>query len=237
MLDRLVRGLLRIMTAPATSSPGRQALRGLFLLAVVGVFMLLPIGLNARWMAAIVVLVLVLVVCGTGGFALLVARIASRATAGRQISLLGGRVVVDPPDLAVRPARAAEAVGLLVRRMGVALPALVFFFGWALVYASIWLLDPAVCSPDAAVPCHGAFRGAGVDPSFGDFLYLSVNETFANPPPDLFPSSQVARTATTLQVLSGILGVTVFAGAFFGVRPAKAAPAGAAGPEAVEQHP
>lgn len=232
-LDRLVRGLLAVMTAPVTSSPGRQALRGLFLLAVVALFMLLPIGLNAGWMTGIVVAVLLLVVCGTGSFVALVARVASRATAGRDVSLFGGRITVDAPELAVRPARAAEAVGLVVRRTGVALPALVFFFGWALVYATIWLADPGTCVADPAVACGSAFRGAGTDPTFGDFLYLSVNETFANPPPDLFPTSQLARTAATLQVLSGILGVTVFAGAFFGVRPAKPQP----GADAVEHSP
>jgi hypothetical protein len=222
VLDRIVRRLLQVMTAPVATSLGQQALRGLLLLVVVGALMLLPIGLDATWIAAIVVIFLVLVVCGTGGFVAVVARIARRAADGREIAVLGVRV--DAPELALRPARAAEAIGLVVRKLGVALPALVFFSFWALVYATLWLIDPGVCTPDPAVTCTHAFRGAGTDPTFGDFLYLSVNETFANPPPDFLPASQLARTAATLQVLSGILGVTVFAGAFFGVRGSEPVP-------------
>lgn len=229
-LDRLVRRLLAAMLAPATASPGARALRALVLLGVLAVAMLLPIGLNAGWMTAVVLLFLVLVLVGAGGFAALVARVADRAAAGRRISLLGGRVQVDPPTLATHPVRAAEAVGLLIRRVGLALPALVFFFGWALLYAALWLMDPGTCSPDPAIACSNAFRGAGTDPTFGQFVYLSVNEAFANPPPDFLPASQLARTAATIEVLSGVLGVTVFAGAFFGVRDAQRGAPGAQAP-------
>jgi len=94
----------------------------------------------------------------------LIARVANHAAAGRQIRLLGGRIAVDAPDLAVRPARAIEAVGLVVRRAGIALPALVFFFGWALLYSVLWLLDPGVCTADAAATCtHAAGRGGRSD--------------------------------------------------------------------------
>lgn len=221
VLDRLVRRLLAAMLTPTPTSPGARALRAAILLGVLAVAMLLPVGLNAGWMTAVVVAFLVLVVVGAGGFAALVARLASRVTEGRQISLLGGRIEIDAPALAAHPVKAAEAVGLVIRQTGVALPALIFFFGWALLYAALWLLDPGSCSPDPAIPCSHAFRGAGSDPTFGQFVYLAVNEAFANPPPDFLPASQLARTAATIEVLSGVLGVTVFAGAFFGVRDAE----------------
>jgi hypothetical protein len=219
-LDRLVRRLLAAMLTPTPTSPRARALRAALLLGVLAAAMLAPIGLNAGWMTAVVVAFLVLVLLGAGGFAALVARVASRATAGREISLLGGRIRVDAPALAARPVKAAEGIGLVVRQTGVALPALVFFFGWALLYATLWLLDPGTCSPDPAVGCAHAFRGAGADPTFGQFVYLAINEAFANPPPDFLPASQLARTAATIEVLTGVLGVTVFAGAFFGVRDA-----------------
>jgi len=223
-LDHLVRRLLAAVLTPTPASPGARALRAGLLLGVLAVAMLLPVHLNAGWMTAVVAILLLLVLVGAGGFAALVGRVASRATAGRPISLFGGRVLVDAPTLAARPVRAAEAVGLIVRQTGVALPALVFFFGWALLYAALWLLDPGTCSPDPAIGCAHAFRGAGEDPTFGQFVYLAVNEAFANPPPDFLPASQLARTAATVEVLSGVLGVTVFAGAFFGVRETTPAP-------------
>lgn len=222
-LDRLVRRLLAAVLTPTPTSPGARALRAGLLLGVLAAAMLLPVGLNAGWMTGVVAVLLVLVLVGAGGFAAIVARVASRATSGRPISLLGGRVTVDAPALAARPVKAAEAIGLIVRQTGVALPALVFF-GWALLYAALWLLDPGTCSPDPAIGCDHAFRGAGTDPSFGQFVYLAVNEAFANPPPDFLPASQLARTAATIEVLSGVLGVTVFAGAFFGVRETAPAP-------------
>ena len=115
-LDRLVRRLLDAVLAPTPASPRARALRAALLLGVIAAAMLLPIGLNAGWMTGVVVVLLLLVVVGAGGFAALVGRVASRATAGRPISLLGGRVVVDAPALAARPVKAAEAVGLIVRQ-------------------------------------------------------------------------------------------------------------------------
>jgi hypothetical protein len=227
-LERLVHRLLAAMTEPDPTSPVTRGLRALILLGVIAAFMLAPVGLNARVMTVVIGVIFLLALCAVGGFTAIVARVANRATAGRQITLLG--ITVDAPELAVRPARAAEAVGLVIRRTGLALPALMFFFGWALLYSVLWLLDQGACSPDTAIACTHAFRGAGHDPTFGDFLYLSVNEAFANPPPDFFPASRLARTATTMEVLTGVLGVTVFAGAFFGVREkAKSLDAGGAG--------
>jgi hypothetical protein len=107
------------------------------------------------------------------------------------------------------------------------MPALVFFCVWAVVYMLIWAHSPTACPADPAHPCDGAFLGAGAHPTFGDFLYYSVNMAFANPAPDLIAHTRVAHTAATIEVLSGIGLVTLYAGAFFGLAAAQGAEAGA----------
>ena len=113
---------------------------------------------------------------------------------------------------------------LLLNRLGSAFPmsldtalALVFFCLWAIVYLFIWAHDPAACPADTAHPCAGAFLGAGRHPTFGDFLYYSVNMAFANPAPDLIAHTRAGHTAATIEVLSGVGLVTLYAGAFFGL--------------------
>jgi hypothetical protein len=113
--------------------------------------------------------------------------------------------------------RAFEGVMALMRRTGLALPALLFFCLWAVVYLFIWAHDPAACPADPGHPCAGAFLGAGKHPTFGDFLYYSVNMAFANPAPDLIAHTRVGHTAATIEVLSGVGLVTLYAGAFFGL--------------------
>jgi hypothetical protein len=156
-------------------------------------------------------------------------RVLARLVAldGDTISLLGGRIELAVPIVGTN-VRAVEGSLQLVRRAGVALPALVFFIFWALVYMLIWSRSPAACAADPAVACGGAFWGAGADPSFGDFVYLSVNMAFANPVPDLMARSQVAKAAATLEVLTGIGLATLYASSFFGLRGEAPDPAAAA---------
>src|SRR5947208_14912748 len=59
--------------------------------------------------------------------------------------------------------------------------------------------------------------GCGAHPTFGDFLYMAVNLAFANPPPDLLAHSRVAHMAVTLEVISGVALVALYAGSFFGL--------------------
>src|SRR5205807_1992096 len=80
-----------------------------------------------------------------------------------------------------------------------------------------WAHSPEACSLDLTRPCHGAFQGTGTHPTFGDFLYMAVNLAFANPPPDLLAHSRLAHMAVTLEVISGVALVTLYAGAFFGL--------------------
>ena len=106
---------------------------------------------------------------------------------------------------------------MFLRRAGIALPALLFFCGWALVYMLIWAHSPEACSLDLSKPCGGAFQGAGHNPTFGDFLYFATNMAFANPAPDFVAHSRLAHAAATIEVLTGIGLVTLYAGSFFGI--------------------
>ena len=133
-----------------------------------------------------------------------------------RLRLLGGRVTIPRPTLD-RELHLFEASMNVLRQIGLALPALVFFCVWALLYALIWAYSPAACSLDLTRACHGAFQGAGSHPTYGDFLYLAVNLAFANPPPDLIAHSRLAHMAATLEVISGVVLVTLYAGAFFGL--------------------
>ena len=143
-----------------------------------------------------------------------VRRVLKRIAECDPIVLFGGRIRIEAPE---RPVRMFEGAMALVRRGGVAMPALVFFCGWGAINMLIWAHDPSVCSADPSRSCTGAFVGAGAHPTFGDFLYYSTNLAFANPPPDLVAHSRTAHTAATIEVLSGVGLVTLFAGAFFGV--------------------
>jgi hypothetical protein len=133
-----------------------------------------------------------------------------------------GRLQVEAPRLD-REVHAFEGAMALVRRAGLALPALLFFCVWALVYLLIWAHSPTPCPADPALPCDGAFLGAGAHPTFGDFLYYSVNMAFANPAPDLIAHTRAGHTAATIEVLSGVGLVTLYAGAFFGLAATRAA--------------
>jgi hypothetical protein len=177
---------------------------------------LAPIHLRRGWTAVAATVIFIVValaaVSAAAGFRALLARMRSTD----QLRLFGGRVAVALPSLD-RELHTFEAVLALVRQLGLALPALVFFCGWALIYALIWAHAPQACSLDLTRPCHGAFQGAGVRPTFGDFLYVSVNLAFANPPPDLLTHSRLAHMAATVEVISGVALVTLYATSFFGL--------------------
>ena len=177
---------------------------------------LAPVHLRRGWTAvagtAFLVLITLAIVSAAAGFRGLVEKMR-RAD---HLKLLGGRITVPFPGIH-RELRTFEAWMALVRQLGLALPALVFFCVWAFIYALLWAHSPDSCSLDLTQPCHGAFQGAGAHPTFGDFLYMSVNLAFANPPPDLLAHSRVAHMAVTLEVISGVALVALYAGSFFGL--------------------
>jgi hypothetical protein len=214
------RWLARVANA-IVNPPTPRVMRGgigrvAFLIAALLVLGLAPIHLRRGWTAtagAVFFVVLVLAaVSAAAGFRALVERIRR----SDHLSLLGGRISVPLPGLD-RELHTFEASMAIVRRLGLALPALVFFCVWATVYALLWAHSPDACSLDLTQPCHGAFQGAGTHPTFGDFLYMAVNLAFANPPPDLLAHSRVAHMAVTLEVISGVALVALYAGSFFGL--------------------
>jgi hypothetical protein len=227
MLARIVSA---ITESPDARRPRAQLRRVLALLALISALCLLPLRLSphsARVVTALfLAMVAVALLTAAAGFRRLLARFAE----GDRLRLGGHEVVV--PSLH-RSVRTFEGVMALMRRTGLALPALLFFCLWAVVYQFIWAHDPAACPADPAHPCAGAFLGAGKHPTFGDFLYYSVNMAFANPAPDLIAHTRVGHTAATIEVLSGVGLITLYAGAFFGLGAARATtPSGHAEPAA-----
>ena len=217
---RVLSRIVSAVTEPLDARrPRAQLRRVLILLVVITALCLLPLRLSphsARVVTALVLAVVALTLITTAaGFRRLLARFAE----GDRLRLGGREVVVPRLD---REVRAFEGVMALMRRAGLALPALLFFCVWAVVYLFIWSHDPAACPADPAHACAGAFLGAGKYPTFGDFLYYSVNMAFANPAPDFIARTRAGHTAATIEVLSGVGLITLYAGAFFGLGAAHA---------------
>jgi hypothetical protein len=217
LIGRAVAWVLNVVANPPVPRRfGAHLRRFVLLLVVLTALCLAPLHLSPH-AARIVTAVLVGVVLLS---ALVAAttfrRLLDRFVRGDTLVMFSGRVTVNVPTLG-RQVRAVEGMAAILRRTGLALPALLFFCGWALVYMLIWAHSPAACSLDLAQPCSGAFQGAGQDPTFGDFLYFATNMAFANPAPDLVAHSRLAHTAATIEVLTGIGLVTLYAGSFFGL--------------------
>jgi hypothetical protein len=122
----------------------------------------------------------------------------------RVLSLLPNHRAISGPGTGV-----LVIVGL-ARRAGLSSLGLLFFTVWALIYMGVWALAPGAC-PDCAFSSPEPTRPVA------DFFYLAVNLAVANPPPDLYPVSNLARAASSIEVVSGLALVTMFAGAFFGL--------------------
>jgi hypothetical protein len=213
----LARMLARVVSAivePLQARRRAQLWRVLALLLLIAVLCLLPLRLSPHSARVVTAVVLALFALSLLTTAAAFRRLLARFAEGGPLRL--GAYEVDVPSLG-REVRAFEGIMALMRRTGLALPALVFFCIWAVVYLLIWAHDPAACPADPAHPCAGAFLGAGTRPTFGDFLYYSVNMAFANPAPDLVAHTRAGHTAATMEVLSGVGGVTLYAGAFFGL--------------------
>jgi hypothetical protein len=216
LLGRALAWILQVVAnPPLPRRVGVHLRRFVLLLAVLTALLLLPLHLSphaARVVAAVLVgVALAVVILAATGFR----RLLERFVEGDTIAL-SPRVHVTVPTLG-RQVRAVEGLAAILRRTGLALPALLFFVAWALIYMLIWAHSPEACSLDLSRPCAGAFQGAGHNPTFGDFLYFSTNMAFANPAPDFVAHSRLAHTAATIEVLTGIGLVTLYAGSFFGI--------------------
>jgi hypothetical protein len=92
--------------------------------------------------------------------------------------------------------RIAEALLLTLRRLGLPILALGFFLLWTFVYLALWWYHP-----------DEAFTGLvrdGQDPRFADFFYYSVMTAFISPPNDIIAASRGARSATLIEMLTGL---------------------------------
>lgn len=92
--------------------------------------------------------------------------------------------------------RLAEALLVTLRRLGLPIMALGFFLLWTFVYLGVWWYHPET-----------AFTGlvrAGEDPRFADFFYYAVMTAFISPPNDIIAASRGARSATLIEMLTGL---------------------------------
>jgi hypothetical protein len=217
LIGRVLAWVLDVIANPPLPRRfGAHLRRFVLLLVVLAALCLAPFYLSphaVRIVAAVLVgVALVTAVVAAATFR----RLLERFVHGDTLVMLWGRVRLTVPTLA-RQVRAVEGLGAILRRTGLALPALLFFCGWALIYMLIWAHSPEACSLDLSKPCAGAFQGAGHNPTFGDFLYFATNMAFANPAPDFVAHSRLAHTAATIEVLTGIGLVTLYAGSFLGI--------------------
>lgn len=115
-----------------------------------------------------------------------------------------------------RGVAAAEALLVLVRRIGLLILALGFFLFWTLVYLGVWWWHPA-----------SAFRGLDAHPYFSEFFYYAVSTAFISPPGDILAHSRGARTATMVEIVTGAALLSVYLASFVDLRgPSPTAPEG-----------
>jgi hypothetical protein len=134
---------------------------------------------------------------------LLVLGLAILLGAGTRRILLRLRIgVVD------RGVAAAEALLVLVRRIGILVLALGFFLAWTLVYLGVWWWHPA-----------SAFTGLDAHPYFSEFFYYAVSTAFISPPGDILAHSRGARTATMVEIVTGAALFSVYLASFVDLRP------------------
>jgi hypothetical protein len=121
------------------------------------------------------------------------------------VFVIGTQRVLARLDLPLLKPGVARATALftLVRRVGIVLLALGFFLFWTLIYIGVWRWHPA-----------GAFRGLPHPPRFSDFFYYSVSTGFISPPGDIIATSEGARSATMLELLTGTAALATYLGSF-----------------------
>jgi hypothetical protein len=106
-----------------------------------------------------------------------------------------------------RTVAAAEALLVLLRRIGLLVLALGFFLFWTLVYLGVWWWHPA-----------SAFTGLDRHPYFSEFFYYAVSTAFISPPGDILAHSRGARTATMVEIVTGAALLSVYLASFVDLR-------------------
>jgi hypothetical protein len=100
--------------------------------------------------------------------------------------------------------RAFEAVRLSLRKTGLPLLALAFFLFWTFVYLGLWWFRP-----------DGTFSGIQKMPRFSEFFYYAVMTAFTSPPEGIAPLSRGARSATMIEIMTGLALLTTYVSTLF----------------------
>jgi hypothetical protein len=103
--------------------------------------------------------------------------------------------------------RLVDAVRLLFRRTGLPLLGLAFFLFWTFVYLGLWWYHP-----------EETFTGLSERPRFADFFYYAVTAALTSPPEDIVAASRGARSATMIEMLTGIALLGAYLSSFVQLR-------------------
>jgi hypothetical protein len=103
--------------------------------------------------------------------------------------------------------RLVDAVRLLLRRTGLPLLGLAFFLLWTFVYLGLWWYHP-----------EETFTGLPAQPRFADFFYYSVSTALTSPPQDIIAATRGARSATMIEMLTGIALLGAYLSSFVQLR-------------------
>jgi hypothetical protein len=134
----------------------------------------------------------VLVGCGIVTALALTAFVLSTARVAHRLPMVAGGVA------------AFTAVRVSLRRVGLPLLALAFFLFWTFVYLGLWWFRP-----------DGTFSGLAEMPRFADFFYYAVMTALTSPPEDIVAVSRGARSATMIEILTGLALLTTYLSALF----------------------
>jgi hypothetical protein len=132
--------------------------------------------------------------------------------AGAAAFLVATRRIAAHLPLVAGPMRIVDAVLVVVRRTGLPLLALAFFLVWTFVYLGLWWFR------------EESFAGIGgaESPRFADFFYYAVMTALTSPPEGIAPLSRGARSATMIEILTGLALLTTYVSSLFPFRRVRA---------------
>lgn len=133
------------------------------------------------------------------------------ALVGMVIVLAGGVVLarfvhhLHTSDVDAGPLRALTVLTSGIHRLGLPILALAFFLVWTFLYLALYWYHPGE-----------AFSGLPTDaaPRFADFFYYSVMTALVSPPGDIIATSRGTRSATMIEMLTGLALVATYLSSF-----------------------
>jgi hypothetical protein len=138
----------------------------------------------------------VLLGCGIVTILALLAFAVSTWRVAHRLPLVGGSLA------------AFEAIRVSLRRLGLPLIALSFFLFWTFVYLGLWWFR-------ASDDLESAFIGLDPLPRFADFFYYAVMTALTSPPEGITPVSRGAKSATMIEILTGLALLTTYLASLF----------------------